>query len=164
GTAYEQFKKLRDEKTMINFVFSNERVNTANGSVLWGLHQPHGTRLDKSYGPLKFDDQNQKFEGTVDIVKDDNGNEVYKEATITIYDKTISDDEKQDADLIDADITGVFVHEAEHDLDPHQVQAVKNGDGNDKIWHPNSLKEKERNAIQEVRAVQFYRNKAILIP
>jgi hypothetical protein len=96
ATAFSQFQRLRDQKTMLNFAVSYER---AKDGTLLGLHQPHGTRPDGSYGALTF--ENEKFQGTVDIIKDDNGNEVYKEATITFYMANINNYYHDDADVIE---------------------------------------------------------------
>ena len=126
STANSQFNRLNAHKTMINFAFGDKDPQ----GIALGRHQPHGTRPDGTKGALKF--ENGKFEGTADIVKDANGNEVYAEATITIYEGEYSGTGQEVADKMVA----TFGHEAEHDLDPKQVQETKNKTYRNSVYHP----------------------------
>ncbi len=155
-TAIAQFNSLNSRRTMISVVLNPIRNNT----YLYGLHQPHGTRPDGTKGPLTFNSDKDKFEGTVDTVKEANGQEVYAEATITIYEAEIMNaillrpgalalNNPQDELL--AQILGTFVHEGEHDLDPNQVQLAKSGKGDNKVWHPDRLYKLQDATLMEVR-------------
>ncbi len=124
STASSQFGRLNAHKTMVNFAFGDK-----GEPGLYGLHQPHGTRPDGTKGDLKF--ENGKFEGTADIVKDANGNEVYAAATITIYEGEYSGTEQEVAD----EMVATFGHEAEHDLDPNQVQETKDKTYRNAVYH-----------------------------
>ena len=125
--ALSQFNKLNAHKTMINFAFGDKDPQGVAG----GRHQPHGTRPDGSKGALKF--ENGKFDGEADIVKDANGNEVYAEATITIYEGMYRP--TAEGDSVEDQMVATFGHEAEHDLDPRQVQETKNKTYRDSVYH-----------------------------
>ncbi|MEZ5306101.1 MAG: RHS repeat-associated core domain-containing protein [Pyrinomonadaceae bacterium] len=146
STALSQFNRLNAHKTMVNFAFGNK-----DRPGLYGLHQPHGTKPDGTKGPLAYNSNTHKFEGTPDIVKDDQGNEVYAEATITIYDGELLNAVKNDRTEAETQIVGTFVHEAEHDLDPNQVQMAKTGKGDLRSWHPDSLFKLQDDTIKEIR-------------
>jgi RHS repeat-associated protein len=87
ATALKQFDRLNAHKTMINFAFGDK--DPQGGA--YGRHQPHGKRPDGTKGALTFNDVTNKFEGEAEIVKDSNGNEVYAEATITVYEGEYKD-------------------------------------------------------------------------
>jgi hypothetical protein len=128
-TALDQFNKLNTHATAINFKFSD-----SGPPGHFGLHQPHGTRPDRSTGALEF--QGGKFLGKVDIIKDSNGRDVYREATITIYRREIENTYGRGTDASKEGIVSTFGHEAQHDLDPKQVQETKNGQYRDSVYHP----------------------------
>jgi RHS repeat-associated protein len=132
STALGQFNKLNASKTMVNLVID---TTTAGGARL-GLHQPHGTRPDGSQGALIFSSQTNQFEGRADIVKDANGNEVYAEATITLYEGEFKKYYGANTQAIEDDLVSTFGHEAQHDLDPKQIQSTKTHTGTDAIYHP----------------------------
>lgn len=134
GLALGQFNELNASKTMINLVIDT----TTQGGKNIGLHEPHGTRPDGSKGALHFNDQTNKFEGQVDIVKDANGNEIYAEATITLYEGELKSPKVfgNNTEAIEDELVATFGHEAQHDLDPRQIQATKMGNGTDAIYHP----------------------------
>lgn len=123
---------------MITVMFAGVARSEGGGADkgLWGLHQPHGKRPDGTPGALSFQDQTG-FQGEARIVKDSNGNEVYDEATITIYEGAIEDHHgKRNRQDIDAQLVATFGHEAEHDLDPMQVQETKRHGARDSVYHP----------------------------
>jgi RHS repeat-associated protein len=130
--ALGQFNKLNASKTMINLVIDTTTV----GGGLLGLHQPHGTRPDGSKGALNFNEKTNQFDGQADIVKDANGNEVYAEATITLFEGEFKQAYGNNTEAIEDDLVGTFGHEAQHDLDSKQVQATKTHTGTDDIYHP----------------------------
>jgi RHS repeat-associated protein len=129
--ALGQFNKLNASKTMINLVIDTTTV----GGTKLGFHQPHGTRLDGSKGALKFNEDTNQFEGQADIVKDANGNEVYAEATITLFEGEYKKYLGGDTEAIEDNLVSTFGHEAQHDLDPNQIQATKTHTGTDAIYH-----------------------------
>ena len=132
STANRQFGRLNAHKTMINFVFGDKDPQGPPPKAA-ARHEPHGT-IDKdgSKGKLTFDSNTKTFNGTADIVKDANGNEVYAEATITIYEGEYrgSLQTKEDA------MVATFGHEAEHSLDLNQVQETKNKTYSNEVYHP----------------------------
>jgi RHS repeat-associated protein len=133
STALSQFNRLNAHKTMINFAFGNLDPQAAKAGYPAGArHQPHGTRPDGTKGALTF--ENGQFQGDVDIVKDANGNEVYAEATITIFEGEYKKGRTSQQDVDDAMVAG-FGHEAEHDLDLKQVQETKNKTYRDSVYH-----------------------------
>ncbi len=128
STANSQFNRLNAHKTMVNFAFGDKDPQGVAGA----RHQPHGTRPDGTKSALDF--KNGKFEGQVDIVKDSKGNEVYAEATITIFEGEYKrGGATQDA--VNDSLVATFGHESEHDLDPKQVQETKNGTYRDSVYH-----------------------------
>jgi RHS repeat-associated protein len=132
STALGQFNKLNASKTMVNLVID---TTTVRGDRL-GLHQPHGTRQDGSQGALNFNSKTDQFEGQANIVKDANGNEVYAEATITLYEGEFKKYYGANTQAIEDDLVSTFGHETQHDLDPRQIQATKTHTGTDNIYHP----------------------------
>lgn len=131
STALSQFNRLNAHKTMVNFAFGDKDPQGVAG----GRHQPHGTRPDGTKGALKFEDG--KFQGTVDLAVDENGKEiegVYAEATITIFEGEYrAGGATQDA--VNDAMVATFGHEAEHDLDPKQVQETKNKTYRNSVYH-----------------------------
>jgi RHS repeat-associated protein len=157
STANSQFNRLNAHKTMVNFAFGDKDPQGVAG----GRHQPHGTKPDGSKGALKFEDG--KFQGEVDIVKDSNGNEVYAEATITIYEGMYRP--TAEGDSVEDQMVGTFGHESEHDLDPKQVQETKNKTYRNEVYHPENP---DRTPVkgspywmnqQIVREIREFRNK-----
>jgi RHS repeat-associated protein len=147
-TASSQFGKLNDHATMINIVIDTKTV----GGCCLGLHEPSGTRPDGSKGTLKFGDDD-KFEGKADTIKDSKGNEVYAKATITLYEGEYRAAEGSTDQSVADGLVSTFGHESRHDLDPRQIQAGKNGEGSNNIWHP------EKNGKSAKRSPDWYGDK-----
>ncbi len=134
-TAMKQFIRLNDNQTKITIRFESERKKTEGG----GLHNPQaGKRL--------VDTSNSSDVKNVEFTSD--GKE-YAAATITLFEGNAKDNsvlrpfqshfgtELTSDDLL----VGAFAHEAEHDLDPKQIQAIRSGVANntlnteDNIFH-----------------------------
>jgi RHS repeat-associated protein len=147
-TASSQFGKLNDHATMINIVIDTKTV----GGCCLGLHEPSGTRPDGSKGTLKFGDDD-KFEGKADTIKDSKGDEVYAKATITLYEGEYRAAEGSTDQSVADGLVSTFGHESRHDLDPRQIQAGKNGEGSNNIWHP------EKNGKSAKRSPDWYGDK-----
>jgi hypothetical protein len=170
--ALSQFNRLNAHKTMINFAFGDK--DPQGGA--YGRHQPHGTRPDGTKGALTFNDVTNKFEGEADIVKDSNGNEVYAEATITVYEGEYKDAYGSDTNKIEENMLGTFGHEAEHDLDLKQVQETKNKTYRDSVYHPKNpdgspavnspqwIKQQIIREIQGFRQIQELNNRRAKCP
>lgn len=86
---------------------------------------------------LNWDSNTNSFDGEVDTFVDSNGNTVYKEATITIFETNFNDDSKNkfgvlkrfgiwDGGLTKSNtMTGTFSHEVFHNLDQKTISTVK---------------------------------------
>lgn len=129
--AKDQFKAVADSKGKVNLAIDKENTG-ANGVRLFGLHQPH----DADGKALNWDSKTQSFDGTAETIKDENGNLIYKEATITIFDKNFNDDVVNSLSVLDKTgvfdplltksntITGTFAHEVDHNLNQNTIKTV----------------------------------------
>ncbi len=153
STANSQFHRLNAHKTMINFAFGDKDPQGPPPKA-FARHEPHGTASDGSKVKLTFNSDTRKFEGgTVDIEKDANGNEVYREATITIYEGEYLGTKQEVEDAMVAS----FGHEAEHDLDLKQVQETKNETYRNSVYHPAGKGSPDWMADQIRREIQEHR-------
>lgn len=120
-TATSQFLKVGANETKIHFQFSKEFViDTKTKKWQLGLHQAH----DSEGKALEWDPIKGEFDGEISFIQDSEGNSVYKEATITVYDLAIgliSPDKK----TTNAFIVSVNAHENEHDLNKEDIKAIK---------------------------------------
>ncbi|NUY82762.1 RHS repeat-associated core domain-containing protein, partial [Flavobacterium sp. MAH-1] len=129
--AKSQFKGIADSEGKVNLVIDKENTG-ANGSKLYGLHQPH----DASGKALNWNKDTQSFDGTPETIVDSKGNTIYKEATITIFDKNFDDLSNNkfavlgktgiwDSGLTKSDaMTGTVSHEIDHNLNPYSIEAI----------------------------------------
>jgi RHS repeat-associated protein len=130
-TALSQFTGLANNDTMLHFEF-------AKGEGNYGLHLPH----DKDGNVLEWDSENGKFKGDPAYIKDKDGNFVYKEATISIYEENIEGSLsglQQDPSIKDPKMTkedstvATFGHKGDHDLNVKAIATIKKRqDGGDK--------------------------------
>jgi hypothetical protein len=130
-TAKSQFKGIADSEGKVNLVVDKENTGT-NGNSLFGLHQPH----DANGNALNWDSSTQSFDGSPDTFVDSNGDTLYTEATITIFESSFSDNVSDNRMLVwdrfgvfdsptKSDMmTGTFSHEVDHNLNPNTIQAV----------------------------------------
>jgi RHS repeat-associated protein len=116
-TALEIFSKVANNVTKVNFGIVTEKVDNGLG----GLHQAHDSD-GKALTWIAGEKGSGHFDGTVSFVKDDKGNDAYKETTITIFEGNIKGSNKQETK--DA-IVSVFAHEGEHDTDQNSINAIK---------------------------------------
>jgi RHS repeat-associated protein len=138
-SANKQFGRLNNHATMINV-----RIDTTTASAgsdrKTGLHEPHNQN-----GPVHFNSGANRFDDVADPAVDSKGKPIkgaYREATITLYQLRMEQDMKLSGDDLNAELVATFGHEAQHDLDPIQVQSGISGTGNDAIWHPRDKKGK----------------------
>lgn len=129
--ALSQFTGLANNNTMLHFEF-------AKGEGNYGLHRPH----DKDGNVLEWDSQNGKFKGDPAYIKDKDGNFIYKEATISIYEENIERDlsalanskKINDPKMTKEDfMVSTFGHEGDHDLNVKAIGTIKkrqDGGGN----------------------------------
>ncbi len=134
-TASSQFNRLNNHATMVNIIIDSTTSRTPqernDRGATTGEHQPH----DKN-GPLRFNDETDKFYGKADPSLYDKG--AYREATITLFEKKTRELGFTEQGVRDH-LVATFGHEAEHDLDPIQVQAGITGTGSNAIWHPDKI-------------------------
>jgi|GEM_PF-2548622 len=121
--ALSQFIGLANNVTKLHFEFA-----TKEG--YYGLHRPH----DQAANVLEWDAQNGKFKGEPAYIKDKNGNFVYQEATISIYEGNIERDLtalQNDPGIKDPKMTkedfmiATFGHEGDHDLNTKAISIIK---------------------------------------
>jgi RHS repeat-associated protein len=132
--ALTQFTRLANNDTMIHFKIETGKRDDG----LLGLHQVH----DKDGNALEWDSENGKFKGDPAYIKDKDGNYVYKEATITIYEGNIEESidflrnsgkVKDPALTTQEYMVSTFGHEGEHDLNTKAIATIKKRqDGGDK--------------------------------
>jgi RHS repeat-associated core domain len=122
--ALSQFIRLANNDTMLHFKIETGKIE--NG--LLGSHEVH----DKDGNVLEWDSETGKFKGDPAYIKDKDGNFVYKEATITIYEENIDQaiefirDAKNDQALTTQEyMVSTFGHEGEHDLNVKAIGAIK---------------------------------------
>jgi hypothetical protein len=121
--ALSQFTGLGSNDTMIHFEF-------AKGEGNYGLHRPH----DKNGNVLEWDSANGKFAGDPAYIKDKDGNSVYREATISIYEENVERDLSaianseriKDPKLTKEDfMVSTFGHEGDHNLNVKAIATIK---------------------------------------
>jgi RHS repeat-associated protein len=121
--ALSQFTGLANNETKLHFEF-------AKGEGNYGLHRPH----DKDGNVLEWDSQNGKFKGEPAYIKDKDGNFVYQEATISIYEENIERDLsalQNDPSIKDSKMTkedfmvATFGHEGDHNLNTKAIGIIK---------------------------------------
>ncbi len=114
STAISQFVAVGNNETKVNFKISQEIVETESGGVLLGLHQAH----DAEGNALDWDSKTGTFAGDVAFTTDSDGNLIYREATITIFERTIgllSNDKNTEMVVTNA-------HENEHNLNTLDIR------------------------------------------
>jgi len=140
-TAITQFNKLGNNATKIHFNIDKEHTGSPANPGLDGYHQPH----DKNGNALEWKvgaNGTGRFDGEIAFVKDKKGNLAYKEATITVYEKSFDEGEVKAIQQLHGDdkitkseaMVGTFTHEGDHDLNPDAIKAVRdrqNGVKND---------------------------------
>ncbi|WP_317167939.1 RHS repeat domain-containing protein [Flavobacterium jejuense] len=130
--SIEQFHKIVNSEGKVNLVYDTENTGVGN-ETLFGLHQPH----DSGGRALNWDSKEQKFDGMPDVLTDSNGNLVYKEATITVFEKTFIEDGKNlpfsvaaktivyDRNVsVSNAISGTVSHEIDHNQNQQTIKAV----------------------------------------
>ena len=127
ATATGQFVKAANNPTKIHFKILKEKID--NG--LLGLHQAH----DEEGNALEWvgDGTTGKFSNMPAYISDEQGNIYYKEASITIFEGNISEDELGWVRLLygDPNITkeestvSTFGHEVDHDINQEAIKAIK---------------------------------------
>lgn len=122
-TAGDQFLNAANNETKIHFKINKEKVD--NG--LYGLHQAH----DGNGKALNWNDKTNTFDGDASYIKDRNGNLVYKEASITIFEGNILADKTAIADDLNGATSDQFIvstigHEIEHNLNTTDIKSIKN--------------------------------------
>ncbi|SHM67826.1 RHS repeat-associated core domain-containing protein [Chryseobacterium carnipullorum] len=122
--AMSQFMGVANNETKVNFQIKSEKVN--NG--LLGLHQAH----DASGKALNWNDKTNTWDGKAEYIKDSNGNSVYKEATITIFEGNHTPDQVDAANITGANnftkadaMVVTNAHENEHDLNIEDTSTIK---------------------------------------
>ena len=86
---------------------------------IFGLHQAH----DVDGNILEWDEDTGTFNGEVAFTTDSEGNLIYKEATITIFEGTITVGLPEGED-IDTEMVIVNAHENEHDLNKKDIKSI----------------------------------------
>jgi RHS repeat-associated protein len=148
NTAISQFNTVGNNETKVNFRISQEVIIDEDGNALMGLHQAH----DSEGNALNWNDETGTFEGDVAFTIDSDGNLIYEETTITIYEATIeivAGETNKNSEMV---VTNS--HENEHDLNKKDIQAIwqrGNGGKNDRDVEKDATKveEKTRNEIKD---------------
>lgn len=155
-TALAQFAASATNETKNHFKIESKEKN----NDLLGLHQAH----DKNGKPLKWEagaDGTGKFDGKPAYIKDKDGNMVYKEATITVYEGNITKGELEAQQRINGDpnltksevVVGVFSHEVDHNTNQEAIDAIRDR----QEGRPNNLDveqpadEVEREVFEEIK-------------
>jgi RHS repeat-associated protein len=126
-SAVAGFMNIASNKTKVNFKIETKKI--ANDRL--GLHQPH----DKD-GPIKWKagtGGTGVFERKPDYIDDGNGNKVYREATITLYEANFTDSQLEIQQYISNDsnltknemMVATGTHEIYHDIDPNTLDAIR---------------------------------------
>ncbi|MCD9189175.1 MAG: hypothetical protein LUM44_22355 [Pyrinomonadaceae bacterium] len=156
--ARAQFAESATNETKNHFkIVKGEKNND-----LLGLHQAH----DKNGKPLKWEagaEGTGKFDGQPAYIKDKDGNMVYKEVTITVFEGNI----KNDIDNIrssygdpkitsDEAMVGTFTHETDHNTNQEAIDAIRDRHEG----RPNDLDvEKPAEEIEEQTYDEIRRNR-----
>jgi RHS repeat-associated protein len=133
-TAIKEMNDNGQSKTKIHVVIDKENTGK-DGFSLMGYHQPHdasGKALTYLQNP---DRKSGKWDGTVAFIKDDKGKDIFKEATITIFEKSFTPDKvKRNLEHIGIYdnkaskkeyMVAVFTHEQYHDRDEENIKSAK---------------------------------------
>ncbi|WP_228452024.1 RHS repeat domain-containing protein [Chryseobacterium sp. G0186] len=122
--AISQFMGVANNETKVNFQIKSGKVN----NDLLGLHQAH----DASGKALNWNDKTNTWNGKAEYIKDSNGNAVYKEATITIFEGNHTPDQVDAANITAASnftkadaMVVTNAHENEHDLNTEDISSIK---------------------------------------
>lgn len=148
--AIADFLKVGNNATKVHF-----KIETNPGGQLLGLHQAH----DKNGKALEWDRDTGRFKGTPAYIKDRNGDLVYKEATITIYEGNIKDTSQMeyarnvygDQQLTsDERMVAVNAHEDVHDTDQEGIDKIRERQqGRSNNFDPEAASEQEEKRVQE---------------
>lgn len=161
--ARNQLIALSESKTKVHIVINTDPATTRPD--LLGSHRPHSSTANGNV-PLDWDRFSGYFQGTPDVVGNQQGEQYYREASIILYQLTFDPDGTMAALDLYSGMLGTFVHEAEHDLDPQQIWNAYAGvrsPGNAPAYHPSSLLMKERRAENETRNSGLSRMQEYLI-
>ena len=109
--AVSQFVEVGNNETKVNFKISQE----GDGTLL-GLHQAHNANGNA----LDWDSKTGTFKGEVEFMTDSEGNTVYKEATITIFENVHKAIGNSDLEMV-----STKAHEDEHNLNKKDIAAIK---------------------------------------
>jgi hypothetical protein len=155
-TASAQFSAAATNETKNHFKIETKAVK----NDLLGLHQAH----DKNGKPLKWPkdgDGTSKFIGQPAYKKDKDGNMVYKEATITVFEGNISKGELAGQQRINKDpaltksevVVGVFSHEVDHNTNQEAINAIRDRQkgGTNNLDVEISAKAVERQVFEEIK-------------
>ncbi|MEI2824044.1 MAG: RHS repeat-associated core domain-containing protein [Chitinophagaceae bacterium] len=133
-TAADQFVKISNSDTKTHVVVDTKNTG-ADGFSLLGYHQPHdakGNKLAYKVDPNK--PGTGKFDGEIAFIKDGNGKTAFKEATITVYEKSFTPDQQTATDqkygngsglTKEQNMVATFSHEVDHDINPTNINAMK---------------------------------------
>ena len=134
-TAVNQFQKIANSATKTHVVLDTKNTG-ADGFTLLGYHQPHdakGNKLAYMVDPSK--PGTGKFDGEVAFIKDQNGKTAFKEATITVYEKSFTQDQVAATDQAYGNGSGSLTkeqamvatisHEIDHNVNPTNINAMK---------------------------------------
>jgi len=133
-TASDQFVSISNSATKTHIVVDTKNTG-ADGFSLLGYHQPHDAKGNKLAYKVDPDKQGSgKFDGEVAFVKGDNGKLAFKEATITVFEKSFTPEQQVAADqrfgngsglTKEQNMVATFSHEVDHDINPININAMK---------------------------------------
>ncbi len=134
-TAVNQFQKIANSVTKTHVIVDTKNTG-ADGFSLLGYHQPHdanGNTLAYKVDPNK--QGSGKFDGEIAFIKDNNGKLAFKEATITVFEKSFTPYQVAAIDDKYGNGSGsltkgqamvsTFSHEIDHDVNPININAMK---------------------------------------
>ena len=126
-TTRNEFLAVAGNETKTNFRIEKRPVD----NDLLGLHQAH----DKNGKPLDWQKNTGgtgRFDGEPAYKPDQNGNQVYVEATITIFEGNIKDNLPniqsfyRDSQMTsDEAVVGTFTHETDHNTNQEAIDAIR---------------------------------------
>lgn len=154
ASSISEFMKVANNVTKTHFQIETSPVN----NDLLGYHQPH----DKNGNALTWDPVSGKFDGTPAYIKDKSGNLVYKEATITIHEGNLTNEEmavqqKKYADPAltkNEELVAINAHEDVHDTDQQGIDKIRERQqGGTNTFDPEAASEQaEGKAHDEIKA------------
>ncbi|MCE7997147.1 MAG: hypothetical protein HEP71_34625 [Roseivirga sp.] len=126
NTAREQFEGVSASKSRVHFKFTSQGTDPDT----YAEHKPHdknGRELNYIGGPYTG-----KFDGTPKLIKDKEGNDIYAEATIYIYEGLLTDEAINSEQWVQLDhgidfvelVIGIFSHETEHNLNTEDIKII----------------------------------------